>query len=91
MANKKKPPKKKTLPPRPLEVEVIATIRWYANAIENWAIQAYLGDRDKKDSLIGILSNARHAMEALATAADPSIDCPWPVDALGCHPPLSSE
>ncbi len=84
-------PAKKTTPskttPRPHDVDVFATIRTYANAIENASINAYMGDIDRKDSLMNYLDGALQAIKGLAQSSPGNDDCPWPLDQLGCHPP----
>ncbi|MGD0308829.1 MAG: hypothetical protein ABSC02_06025 [Acidobacteriota bacterium] len=69
------------------QVDVYATIRIYINAIENAAINAYMGDIDRKDSLMNYLDGALQAIKGLAQSSPGNDDCPWPLTPMGCQPP----
>jgi hypothetical protein len=64
--------------PEPILVDVIALIRWYANTLENVALQRYLGDRRNLDAIKNILREAHTDLlglphDRLANCKD----CPW--------------
>lgn len=68
--------KKRT--PRPHELKAIVAIRWFANSIENLALQRYMGNIDRLDQINGILSRTMDELERTKKGIKSETDCPFP-------------
>jgi len=62
------------------EVSALAAIRWYANTIENVALEKYCGKVSRYRQIDRILKNTIKELKAISSAGfrkEP--DCPWPI------------